>query len=52
VVLVMQKLKKMTNQEQRFSACLTTDLEGRSKSSVGSRLTPGEFGDDRCMFIE
>ena len=26
--------------------------EGRSKPRVGWRLTSGEFGDDRCMFIE
>jgi len=26
--------------------------EGRSKPGVGWRLTSGEFGDDRCMFIE
>ena len=26
--------------------------EGRSKPGVGWRLTSGEFGNDRCMFIE
>jgi len=26
--------------------------EGRSKPGVGWRLTSGELGDDRCMFIE
>jgi len=26
--------------------------EGGSKPGVGWRLTSGEFGDDRCMFIE
>ena len=27
-------------------------MEGRSKRGVEWRLTSGEFGDDRCMFIE
>jgi len=26
--------------------------EGSSKPGVGWRLTSGEFGDDRCVFIE
>jgi len=31
---------------------ISKSAESRSKPSVGWRPTPGEFGDDRCIFIK
>jgi len=60
VVLITQRLKRgpvdsrvgMFPEVFGMADGRSEGTESRSKPGVGWRLTSGEFGNDRCMFIE